>query len=95
MASKSLFAALHVDLFSHLSKSPKTEAELAAATDVPVNRIVTLTTVLRSLGLLVREDGKLTNAPASEFFLVKGAKYDFGDYLRFQIDGQMYPFSIS
>ena len=91
MASKSLFAALHVDLFSHLSKSPKNEPELAAATDVPVNRIVTLTTALRSLGLLVRKDGRLTNAPASEFFLVKGAKYDFGDYLRYQIDGQMYP----
>lgn len=91
MASKSLFAALHVDLFSHLSKSPKDEPELAAAANVPVNRIITLTTALRSLGLLVREDGKLTNSPASEFFLVKGAKYDFGDYLRYQIDGQMYP----
>ncbi len=91
MASKSLFAALHVDLFSHLSEDPKTEPELAKAAGVPVNRITTLTRALRSLGLLVREDGKLANAPASEFFLVKGAKYDFGDYLRYQIDGQMYP----
>ena len=91
MASKSLFAALHVDLFSHLSKNPKTEPELDKAAGIPVNRITTLTRALRSLGLLVREDGKLANAPASEFFLVKGAKYDFGDYLRYQIDGQMYP----
>lgn len=91
MASKSLFAALHIDLFTHLSERPKSEDELAGATGVPVNRIVTLTTALRSLGLLVREDGKLCNAPASESFLVKGAKYDFGDYLRYQINRQMYP----
>ena len=54
MASKSLFAALHVDLFSHLSEDPKTEPELAKAAGVPVNRITTLTRALRSLGLLVR-----------------------------------------
>lgn len=33
-----------------------------------------------------------TNVPATEAFLVKDAKYDFGDYLRLQIDKQMYPF---
>ncbi len=92
MASKSLFAALHVDIFSHLSENPRTEAELATATKVPINRVTTLTRALRSLGLLTQEDGgKLANSPAAEFFLVKGAKYDFGDYLRYQINGQMYP----
>ena len=92
MASKSLFAALHVDIFSHLSENPRTEGELATATKVPVNRVTTLTRALRSLGLLTQEDGgKLANSPAAEFFLVKGAKYDFGDYLRYQINGQMYP----
>ncbi len=91
MASKTLFAALHVDLFSHLSNDPKTEEDLASAAGVPLNRVITLTTALRSIGLMVREGGKLANAPAAETFLVKGAKYDFGDYLRYQIDGQMYP----
>ena len=91
MASKALFAALHVDLFSHLSKDPKSEEDLAKASGIPLNRIITLTTALRSIGLMVREDGKLANASAAEAFLVKGAKYDFGDYLRYQIDGQMYP----
>ena len=91
MASKALFAALHVDLFSHLSGAPKDEQALADAAGVPVNRVTILTTALRSVGLMVREDGKLANAPAAEAFLVKGAKYDFGDYLRYQIDGQMYP----
>jgi len=41
---------------------------------------------------LVFEDGRVTNSPAAEQFLVRGAKYDFGDYLRYQIDKQMYPF---
>ena len=91
MASKSLFAALHVDLFSHLSCAAKTERELADAADVPINRITTLSTAMRSLGLMTRENGKLANSPAAEAFLVKGAKYDFGDYLRYQINGQMYP----
>ncbi len=91
MASKALFAALHVDLFSHLSDDSKTEGELSGAAGIPLNRVITLTTALRSIGLMVREGGKLTNAPAAEAFLVKGAKYDFGDYLRYQIDGQMYP----
>lgn len=91
MASKALFAALHVDLFSHLSDDSKTEGELSGAAGIPLNRVITLTTALRGIGLMVREGGKLTNAPAAEAFLVKGAKYDFGDYLRYQIDGQMYP----
>ncbi len=91
MASKALFAALHADLFSHLSNDPKTEGELSGAAGIPLNRVITLTTALRSIGLMVREGGKLTNAPAAESFLVKGAKYDFGNYLRYQIDGQMYP----
>ncbi len=91
MASKALFAALHIDIFSHLSDDPKSEEELAQAVGVPVNRIITLTRALRSVGLLTFENDKLTNAPAAEAFLVKGAKYDFGDYLRYQIDGQMYP----
>jgi hypothetical protein len=34
----------------------------------------------------------ISNVPAAEAFLVRGAKYEFGDYLRFQIDQQMYPF---
>ena len=91
MASKTLFAALHVDLFSYLSGGGKNAQALADASGVPVNRITTIATALRSLGLFTLEDGKLCNSPAAEAFLVKGAKYDFGDYLRYQINGQMYP----
>ena len=92
MASKAMFAGLHIDLFSLLSEGPKTIDEIANATKVPRNRIMTLSTALSSIGALKYENRRYANSPASEHFLVRGAKYDFGDYLRYQIDKQMYPF---
>lgn len=95
MASKALFAGLHVDLFSQLADGPKTAEELAQAVGVPANRVVMLTTALASIGLLsFTEDNKLANSPAAESFLSRSSKYDFGDYLRYQIDQQMYPFLL-
>lgn len=72
-----------------------TAEDLAKEVDVPVNRVVMLTTALTSIGLLsVVEGGKLQNAPAADSFLSRKSKYDFGDYLRYQIDQQMYPFLL-
>ncbi|MFV0297490.1 MAG: methyltransferase [Hyphomicrobiaceae bacterium] len=94
MASKALCAGLHVDLFSKLSESPKPIADLAKESGIPVNRITTLVTALTSIGALVQDGDGYANSPAAEQFLVKGAKFDFGDYLRYQIDKQMYPFLL-
>ena len=94
MASKALFAALHVDVFSQLADGPKTAGALAEKTKVPVNRITTLMTALTTIGLVDREEESYFNAPAATAFLVRGARNDFGDYLRYQIDRQMYPFLI-
>ncbi|RVU36033.1 methyltransferase domain-containing protein [Hwanghaeella grinnelliae] len=90
MGSKALFAALHNKVFTHLSESPKTPEELAAVTALDPERAQTLLTALAGLDLVAVEDGKFSNSPAAENFLVKGAKYDFGDYLRLQVDRQMY-----
>ena len=92
MASKALFAALHVDVFSQLADGPKTARTLAQKTSVPVNRMTTLMTALTAIGLVNREDENYFNAPGATDFLVRGARHDFGDYLRYQIDQQMYPF---
>lgn len=92
MGSKALFSALHVGLFSALSEKTMSAEEVAAATDLDVDRATTLLTALASLGLVRKTDDGFANSPAAEAFLVKGRKYDFGDYLRFQIDRQMYPF---
>ncbi|TYC64600.1 methyltransferase [Stappia sp. BW2] len=92
MGSKALFSALHVDLFSLLSEKTLSPEEVARESALDLDRATTLLTALTSLGLVRRESEGFTNSPAAEAFLVKGRKYDFGDYLRFQIDKQMYPF---
>ncbi|MEM7255192.1 MAG: methyltransferase dimerization domain-containing protein, partial [Pseudomonadota bacterium] len=92
MASKALFGGLHVDVFSTLADGPRTAAEISAETGVPANRITTIMTALSSIGVVGREGTKYYNSPAAEMFLVRGAKHEFGDYLRYQIDQQMYPF---
>ncbi|WP_394691555.1 methyltransferase [Hoeflea sp.] len=95
MGSKALFAGLHVDVFSMLADGPKTAEELAKAADIPLNRVAILTTALASIGLLIIEDDKkIQNSPAAQSFLSKESRYDFGDYLRYQIDQQMYPFLL-
>ena len=92
MASKALFAALHVNLFSILSEQSLSASDVAQQSSLDVDRATTLLTALSSLGLVRRDGDAYCNSPAAEAFLVKGRKYDFGDYLRFQIDRQMYPF---
>lgn len=92
MGSKALFSALHVGLFTALADNGLTIEEVAKETDLDVDRAMTLTTALMSLGLVVQDGDIYRNSPAAESFLVNGRKYDFGDYLRLQIDKQMYPF---
>ena len=92
MASKALFVALHCNIFTNLSGQAKSAKMLAKEAGVPENRISTICTALNSIGLLEREDDLYSNSEGAESFLVKGQPYDFGDYLRLQIDRQMYGF---
>jgi predicted O-methyltransferase YrrM len=91
MGSKALFAALHFGIFTKLGDGPASVADLAKKTGLPRERCRTLLTALTALGLTERRDDTFANSPAAERFLVKGAKYDFGDYLRLQVGQQMYP----
>ena len=90
MGSKALFAALDSGVFTQLADGPLTAEEIGAKTDLHRDRAETLLTALAGLGLISVEEGKFANSPAAEAFLVKGAKYDFGDYLRLQVGRQMY-----
>lgn len=90
MASKALFAALNLELFMHISKGAVTAEELSAATGVAVHRMKTLIAALASAGVVVNENGRLSNAPATQTYLVPGEPAYFGDYYRFQIGGQIY-----
>lgn len=91
MASKALFAALGVDLFTHLTGGPRTAAELSAATGIPGNRLETLLHALAGVGLLVTDAGRYANAPAARRHLVRGTPTDLGDYFRLQVAQQVYP----
>lgn len=91
MGSKALFAALEHGVFTALGDGPLDAAALAQRTDLDTERARTLLTALTGLGLVVPEgEGAFGNSPAAEAFLVNGAKYDFGDYLRLQVGRQMY-----
>jgi ubiquinone/menaquinone biosynthesis C-methylase UbiE len=92
MASKALFAGLHLDLFTLLDRKTGTAAEISTETGVPINRITTLLTALTGIGLVGLKDLVYSNAPAASIFLSRQSKHEFGDYLRYQIDKQMYPF---
>ncbi len=91
MASKALFAALHLDLFSRLDKRPQTARELAADVGVAEPRMQTLLSALASIGLIVAADERWINAPASARYLVTGSRVGFGEYYKSQIDEQLYP----
>ena len=82
MASKALFAALDFDLFTRIAYGVDSAAALAKAIGIPENRLVTLLTALKSLGLIAEREGRLSNAPATSRFLVAGSPGDFRDYVR-------------
>jgi ubiquinone/menaquinone biosynthesis C-methylase UbiE len=90
IASKALFAALELDLFTKIAGGATTIAELAAATGVAANRLRTLLTALKTVGLVSEGDGRFTNAPATAAYLVAGAAGDFRDYVRVVNGGFLY-----
>lgn len=90
MGSKALFAALHFGVFTTLSGRSLSAEDLAPEIGLHPDRALTLLTALAGLGLVGVEAARFSNAPAAEAFLVQGARHDFGDYLRLQIDRQMY-----
>jgi len=92
MASKALFAGLDLRIFTLLANEPKSVSELCEETEVEESLIVTLLTALTSIGLLQKRGDMFDNAPGAQAYLVEQAPAFFGDYLRYQIDRQMYPF---
>lgn len=90
-ASKALFVALELDLFSQLCGSPRRLPDLARVTNVAENRLESLLTALAGLGLIVHHDGAYANAPATETYLVKGKPTYFGAYFELQTNEFIFP----
>ncbi len=91
IASKALFAALEVDLFSSLADGPRTAGDLAEHTGIAPNRMRTLLRALAAVGLVVPGDGGYANAPASTRYLVRRDGQELGEYFRLQVGRQIYP----
>jgi len=91
MASKALFAALGVDLFTHLAAGPRTTAELSDDTGIAAHPLQTLLHALSALGLIVAEGKSYTNAPACQRYLARGSPGEYGEYFRLQVAQQIYP----
>jgi ubiquinone/menaquinone biosynthesis C-methylase UbiE len=92
MASKALFAALDLDLFTRLARTPASFETLSADTGVARPRLLALLTACRGLGLIgVDGDGRFIAAPAAVEYLSKSSPRYYGDYFRLQVDRQLYP----
>ncbi len=90
MASKALFAALNLDLFTKLEGQAKSLAVLSEETGVAENRLSTLLTALTGTGLLVADGAAYANSDGASRYLIPGKPAYFGDYYRYQIDRQIY-----
>jgi 2-hydroxy-4-(methylsulfanyl)butanoate S-methyltransferase len=90
IASKALFVALDLDLFTKIAMGTRTVPDLARATGTAPNRLRTLLTSLKTVGLVSEADGNFANAPATATFLVSGAAGDFRDYVRVVNGGFLY-----
>jgi len=92
MASKALFAGLHLGVFDALAEGPQTLDELAASSGTERDALQTLLTGLVSLDLVEWDGERYRNTEDAGHYLVTSSPNYYGDYLRMQIDQQMYPF---
>jgi len=81
-----LYAAIDVELFTHVHRGADTEAALAAATGlrpVDVNRLVTCCLSMDLLRWADRDAGRLANAPDVDRYLVQGERSYAGPWMLF------------
>ena len=90
IASKALFAAVELDLFTKIARGADTLSAIAEATRIAANRARTLLTTLKTVGLITEHNGRFANAPATATYLVAGGRGDFRDYLRVVNGGFLY-----
>jgi len=77
-AFKTLATAVDMDLFTRLSSTPMTAGETAHWFRIEERPAEMLLTGCAGLGLLGKQNGRYSNTPLAEEFLVRGARYYFG-----------------
>ena len=82
-----LFAAIDLELFTHIDRGVFATADLAAALGVSELNVERLVTVCLAMDLLRRENDRLVNAPDVDRYLVKGKKTYAAPWMTFTRPG--------
>jgi len=77
-----LITAIDLEIFTHISKGKKTLPELAQATKTQERALEILLNTLCALEYLQKKDRRYELTSLSRFFLVKGKKMYYGDYVK-------------
>jgi len=78
-----LFAAIDLELFTHIAHGADTEQELSRAMDITALNVERMVTVALAMGLIEWDGKTLCNAPDTARFLVKGEPRYAADWLMF------------
>ena len=78
-AAFAMLAGMQLDVFTPLKAGSKTAEEIARALGVGSARLRLLLYSLVAAGLLTEQDGRFSNTPEANHFLVKGAPSYIGD----------------
>lgn len=78
-AAFALLAGMQLDVFTPLQAGPKTAEDIARAIGVGPARLRLLLYSLVAAGLLTEQDGRFSNTPEANHFLVKGIPSYMGD----------------
>lgn len=81
-ATGAYFAAVELDLFTHLAAGPATPEELAARMGLALRPARLLLTACVPLGLVEKRDGRYRNTPLADAYLVKSRATYIGDLPR-------------
>ncbi|MFQ5992909.1 MAG: methyltransferase [Nitrospiraceae bacterium] len=88
-ASKTLAAAMDLDLFSHLAGRGVTAEDLSQSLKLELRPAEMLLSACAALGLLEKKKGRYVNSPLAAEFLVRGKPYYFGGVIT-MLDRRLY-----
>ncbi len=78
-AAFAMLAGIQLDVFTALGEGPRTAAEVAQTIGVVPGRLRLLLYGLVATGLLTEKDGRFSNSPEADQFLVKGSPSYMGN----------------
>jgi 2-polyprenyl-3-methyl-5-hydroxy-6-metoxy-1,4-benzoquinol methylase len=77
-----LVTAIDLEIFTHISKGKKTLPELAQVTETQARALEILLNTLCAMEYLQKKERRYELTSLSRFFLVKGKKMYYGDYVK-------------